>query len=104
MLEAEKVLQRLSHGKWQNFYRGDWLSCISETIQYLHTMQGNCRMLGDPGKSAWANEVMNLSHYNFNIVNNAHPDWDILAEAMLEKSEKKDNYSVITGKNQNENN
>ena len=104
MLEAEKVLTRLSHGKWQNFYRGDWLSCISETIQYLHTMQGNCRMLGDPGKSAWANEVLNLSHYNFNIVNNAHPDWDILAEAMLEKSEKKDNYSVITGKNQNENN
>ena len=67
-------------------------------------MQGNCRILGDPGKSAWANEVINLSHYNFNIVNNAHPDWDILAEAMLEKSEKKDNYSVITGKNQNENN
>ena len=98
MIEAEKVLNRLSHGKWQNFYRGDWLSCISETIQYLHTMQGTCRILGDPGKSAWANEVMNLTHYNFNIVNNAHPDWDILAEAMLEKSETKDNYSVITGK------
>ena len=76
----------------------------SETIQYLHTMQGNCRILGDPGKSAWANEVINLTHYNFNIVNNAHPDWDILAQAMLEKSETKDNYSVITGKKQNENN
>ena len=38
---------------------------------------------------------MKLSHYNFNIVNNAHPDWDILAEEMLEKSEIKDNYSVI---------
>ena len=95
MLEAEKVLHRLSSGKWQNFYRGDWLSCISETIQYLHTMQGYCRIIGDPGKSAWTNEVMKLSHYNFNIVNNAHPDWDILAEEMLEKSEIKDNYSVI---------
>ena len=95
MLEAEKVLQRLSVGKWQNFYRGDWLSCITETIQYLHTMQGLCRIMGDPGKSAWANEAINLSHYNFNIVNNAHPNWDILAEAMLEKSEIKDNYSVI---------
>ena len=104
MLEAEKVLTRLSHGKWKNFYRGDWLSCISETIQYLHTMQGNCRILGDPGKSSWANEVINLSHYNFNIVNNAHPEWDSLAEAMLERSDSKDNYKVITGIKQNENN
>ena len=98
MQEVQQVLERLSVGKWQNFYRGDWLTCVSETVLYLQTMQGNCRILGDPGKSGWANEVIKLSHYNFNIVNNAHPDWDALAEAMEKNEDLPDNFSVITGK------
>jgi hypothetical protein len=48
------VLRDAEHGKWDRFYRADWLTNIESTVQNIDTLSRFLRMHGDsPDFFAW---------------------------------------------------
>lgn len=45
--EGLHALQQSEHGKWENFYRADWLTNIASTVDNVDTLRKYLRMHGD---------------------------------------------------------
>lgn len=62
ILLAVGQLKEGEHGKWKNFYRGDWLTGTKETVRYLETMINYVRIRGEDlwCNSPWIIEALGL--------------------------------------------
>ncbi|MGM7723340.1 glycosyl hydrolase 115 family protein [Metabacillus sp. Hm71] len=57
--EGQKALKQAEHGKWENFYRADWLTNIESTIYSLEALRKFLRMQGDsPDFFLWYKEYL----------------------------------------------
>jgi hypothetical protein len=57
--ECKQALRRAEHGKWENFYRADWLTNIDSTIYSLEALRKFLRMQGDsPDFFLWYKEYL----------------------------------------------
>lgn len=71
--------------KWKNFYRGEWLTGVRESIRWLETAQGLCRIYGDTESwwSGWMLEAMGHEKYvMLATINQSLTDYDRLAQAL----------------------
>lgn len=76
--------------KWQNFYRGEWLTGVRESIRWLQTAQGLCRIHGDSEQwwSGWMLEAMGQEkHVMLATINQSLTDYDRLAQALKMRRE-----------------
>lgn len=86
----QKVLNCLlqgEHGKWKNFYRGDWLTGTRETIRYINTMIDLCRIKGEDlvVNSSWMVESLNLTETAISILPQSITSNINLAESLTNK-------------------
>lgn len=52
--EGLQALRGAEHGKWANFYRADWLTNISNTVEHMDTLRRYLRLHGDsPDMFLW---------------------------------------------------
>ncbi len=57
--EGLKALRDSEHGKWENFYRADWLTNIESTVRNVDTLRQFLRMHGDsPDFFLWYKEFL----------------------------------------------
>lgn len=57
--EGLEVLRGAEHGKWEHFYRADWLTNIGSTVQNVDTLRRVLRMNGDsPDFFLWYKEYL----------------------------------------------
>jgi hypothetical protein len=90
MESAWKVLVATEHGKWKNFFRGEWLTGTRETIRRLGTMQGICKIHADIEKNdplpAWISEALGLEgHSAIHTLIQANTNYDTLAAMLLHR-------------------
>ena len=83
MRAALDSLKRGEHGKWKNFYRGDWMNGTRETIRSLIMIIGVSKLLGDKliCNSSWMIEALKLKHNAIGILPQASLSHDALAKA-----------------------
>jgi len=78
--------------KWTNFYRGEWLTGVRESIRWLETIRGLCRIHGDTESwwSGWMLEAMGMEkEIMLATINQALTDYDTLARALKMRREGK---------------
>lgn len=57
--EGPQALREPEHGKWDNFYKADWLTNIESTVQNVDTVRRFLRMHGDsPDFFLWYKEFL----------------------------------------------
>jgi hypothetical protein len=88
---AWEALTSGEHDKWINFHRGDWLTNTRETIRYLQTLCGLCRIQGDTDewRSVWVVEALGLQSSEIATLIQASTDYDKLAEALIARQNGK---------------
>lgn len=91
MESAWETLTASEHDKWTNFYRGEWLTNTRETVRYLQTMCGLCRIQGDTDKwrSVWMVEALGLQRSEIDTLMQASTNYDKLAEALIARQNGK---------------
>ena len=92
MDDALQALLVTEHGKWRNFFRGEWLTGTRETIRRLETMRGLCRIRGDVVYAgplpAWIPKAVGFEGgAGIHTIIQAIPDYDALAMALLRHKE-----------------
>jgi hypothetical protein len=71
--ESKQVLKRAEHGKWDNFYRADWLTNIDSTIYSLEALRKFLRMQGDsPDFFLWYKEYLMPETEKYIYLENTH--------------------------------
>ncbi|PAE40908.1 glycosyl hydrolase 115 family protein [Bacillus sp. 7884-1] len=71
--DCKRALKRAEHGKWENFYRGDWLTNIDSTIYSLETLRKFLRMQGDsPDFFLWYKEYLMPETEKYIYLENTH--------------------------------
>jgi hypothetical protein len=78
--------------KWANFYRGEWLTGVRESIRWLQSAQGLCRMYGDADEwwSGWMREAMGHEReVMLATIKQAQTDFDRLGQALKLRREGK---------------
>ena len=78
--------------KWANFYRGEWLTGVRESIRWLQTMQGLCRIQGDTDAwwSGWMREAQgHEKEVMLATIKQSQTDFDRLAQALKLRREGK---------------
>lgn len=85
MDEAWESLKACEHGKWLNFYRGEWLTDTRETIRYLETMRGLAKILGDTDhwRSQWTLDALQLRNTTIQTSIQASMDYAQLASHLF---------------------
>ncbi|CAM3804602.1 glycosyl hydrolase 115 family protein [Cohnella lubricantis] len=57
--EGQAALREAEHGKWERFFRADWLTNIANTIDHMDTLRRFLRMHGDsPDMFLWYKEYL----------------------------------------------
>lgn len=84
MEDAWKNLKACEHGKWANFFRGEWLTDTRETIRYLETIRGLTKILGDTShwRSEWTMVALELESRTIQTITQASLDYDQLADIL----------------------
>ena len=71
--DCKRALKRAEHGKWENFYRGDWLTNIDSTIYSLEALRKFLRMQGDsPDFFLWYKEYLMPETEKYIYLENTH--------------------------------
>ncbi|MEH6995014.1 glycosyl hydrolase 115 family protein [Neobacillus drentensis] len=71
--DCKRALKRAEHGKWENFYRGDWLTNIDSTIYSLKALRKFLRMQGDsPDFFLWYKEYLMPETEKYIYLENTH--------------------------------
>ncbi|MBY0144424.1 glycosyl hydrolase 115 family protein [Neobacillus niacini] len=71
--ECKQALRRAEHGKWENFYRADWLTNIDSTIYSLEALRKFLRMQGDsPDFFLWYKEYLMPETEKYIYLENTH--------------------------------
>jgi hypothetical protein len=87
--ESKQALKRSEHGKWEHFYRGDWLTNIDSTIYSLEALRKFLRMQGDcPDFFLWYKEYLMPETEKYIYLENTHRNPlsdDELAKRLAEK-------------------
>ncbi len=87
--DGQLSLKRAEHGKWKNFYRGDWLTNIDSTIYSLEALRKFLRMQGDsPDFFLWYKEFLMPETEKYIYLENTHRNPlsdDELAKRLAEK-------------------
>ena len=92
MQSAWQGLTSDDNPKWENFYRGEWLTGVRESIRYLETARGLCRIHGDTEAwwSGWMLEAQGLEkQVMLATINQSLADYDQLAKALKMQREGK---------------
>jgi hypothetical protein len=92
MEDAWRTLVSTEHGKWKNFFRGEWLTGTRETIRRLETIRGICKIRADIEKNdgfpAWISEALGFEgHSAIHTIIQANADYDTLAAVLLKKKQ-----------------
>lgn len=92
MLQALEFLLDSEHGKWKNFFRGDWLTGTRETIRYIDTIFSMCRIKGEDliVNSDWMIEVMDLHDTAISIIPQANVSNFEIAKVLADSGIKRD--------------
>ncbi|KYG26581.1 glycosyl hydrolase 115 family protein [Alkalihalobacillus trypoxylicola] len=57
--KGQEALEQMEHGKWEHFYRADWLTNVQSTVDNVDTLKRFIRMQGDsPDFFAWYKEYI----------------------------------------------
>ena len=68
-----EVLRDSEHGKWDHFYRADWLTNIESTVQNMDTLRRVLRMNGDsPDFFLWYKEYLMPETEKYIYLENTH--------------------------------
>lgn len=68
-----KVLRDSEHGKWERFFRADWLTNIESTVQNVDTLRRVLRMNGDsPDFFLWYKEYLMPETEKYIYLENTH--------------------------------
>jgi hypothetical protein len=71
--ECKQSLRCAEHGKWENFYRADWLTNIDSTIYSLEALRKFLRMQGDsPDFFLWYKEYLMPETEKYIYLENTH--------------------------------
>ena len=71
--DSKQALKRSEHGKWENFYRADWLTNIDSTIYSLEALRKFLRMQGDsPDFFLWYKEYLMPETEKYIYLENTH--------------------------------
>jgi len=92
MEDAWETLVSTEHGKWQNFFRGEWLTGTRETIRRLETIRGICKIKADIEENApfpaWIPKALGLGgHSAIHTIIQANVDYDKLAAVLLKRKQ-----------------
>ncbi|MHB9070854.1 MAG: glycosyl hydrolase 115 family protein [Sedimentisphaerales bacterium] len=75
--KALNVLNASEHGKWENFYRGDWLTAVRMTIRFVRTFQAIVRIRGESHPyETWYREAIEPSGLMQSIIGGKKIDDD----------------------------
>jgi hypothetical protein len=67
------TLKKAEHGKWENFYRADWLTNSKSTLYSLEALRKFIRMQGDsPDFFLWYKEYIMLETEKYIYLENTH--------------------------------
>lgn len=88
MQGAWESLKKSEHGKWMNFYRGEWLTDTRETIRYLEIIRGITKIKGDTdiSRSVWMMDALRLKKRSIQTIVQASADYDRLADVLCDKN------------------
>lgn len=100
MEKALEVLLKGEHGKWKNFYRGDWLTGTRENIRHIDTILSLSRIKGEDiiVNSEWMIEALNLTKTTISIIPQSNTSYLNLGNSLHHKelNEKgKSNRSLL---------
>jgi len=56
--KALAALRETEYGQWKNFYRGDWLVGVAETIRQVRILRSFVRAIGDPLFASWMRQLV----------------------------------------------
>ncbi|WP_411342504.1 glycosyl hydrolase 115 family protein [Paenibacillus sp. WLX1005] len=57
--QGQQALDLAAQGRWQNFYRADWLTNIRNTLEHVDTLRRYVRIMGDgPDLFAWYKQYL----------------------------------------------
>ncbi|MFD1953543.1 glycosyl hydrolase 115 family protein [Paenibacillus thailandensis] len=87
--EGIKLLSRAEHGKWERFYKADWLTNVKSTVYNMDTLLKFIRMHGDsPDFFLWYKEYIMPETEKYIYLENTHRNPlsdDDLADRLREK-------------------
>ena len=99
MEQAWQTLKACEHGKWHNFYRGEWLTDTRETIRQLEIIRGMAKIMGDTDtwQSNWTMDALHLKARGIQTLAQATTDYDRLAKALCTSSmdSDKENLDIL---------
>lgn len=97
-----QTLRDAEHGKWERFYRADWLTNIESTVGNVDTLRRWLRMQGDsPDFFAWYKEYLMPETEKYIYLENTHRNPlsdDELALRLKERFEGRDGSSPKAGR------
>lgn len=96
MEQAWQSLKTCEHGKWNHFYRGEWLTDTRETIRYLETMRGLAKIMGDTGhwRSEWMMDALQLKKRTIQTITQASTNYDRLAHTLCNSDNDAKNEDI----------
>lgn len=87
MQAAQAVLQSTEHGKWKNFFRGDWMTGTAKTIRAVDVILGVCRLRGDTTwpRSSWVIRALGTERHAIGLLGQARFDDHRLGVALAQR-------------------
>ncbi|WP_336745493.1 glycosyl hydrolase 115 family protein [Paenibacillus sp. y28] len=71
--EGKQAMEGAEHGKWEHFYRADWLTNVESTVRSMDTLRRFLRMHGDsPDFFLWYKEYLMPETEKYIYLENTH--------------------------------